>query len=859
MELFKIFATIAINNSDANRHLDETAKKGQKTQSALAKVFSGIGKGAAVVGKTVGVGLAAGATAMVGLTTKAMQAAGSLEQQMGGSKAVFGEYADDMQEKAKKAFSSMGLSTNDYLQTANKMGSLFKGAGFETKEAMDLTSKAMQRASDVASIMGIDTSMAMESIAGAAKGNFTMMDNLGVAMNDTTLQAYALEKGIEKSTREMTNQEKIGLAMEMFLEKTADYAGNYAKENETLAGSLGTAKAAFQNFLDGSGDVDSLVTTFSGAIDSMVKQLENLLPRLVSGLTDIVNKLAPKIPPLIQKIAPTIVQGAISLVQGLVNSLPVIIDTLLASLPLLIDGVGKIFEGIIAAFPQLVQKIVDVLPSLIPQIVTGLVSMAVTLASHLPEIIIPVLEKFPEICESILQSLSDNFLPLLDVVVQPLKEGLDSVFAFVKENEGVFTGLAIVIGTLTAAVLAYNGAAIAKKVIDVAETVYLYALTAAETAHSVASNIAAVATTAFGAAMSFLTSPITLVILAIGALIGVIVLCVKNWDKIKEAAVKGWEDIKKAWGKAVEWFKGVWDGITKVFSKVGSWFGNQFKQGKENAQKAWSTIANFFKGVWSGIQNVFAKVGSWFKNQFEQGKQNAQKAWSTVKNFFSTVWSGIKNVFANVVGWFRDKFNSAKNGVQNAWSGVKNFFSNIKNGIVNAFSNVKEKLSAPFTKARDTIKKVADKIKGFFKGEISMPKIKLPRFSITPAGWKVGDLLKGVKPKLGITWAAKGGIFDEPTLLNTPTGMLGVGEAGAEAVAPIDVLMGYVQTAVKTETSGLADLLERIIELLVMFFPQILEEAGRDIVLDDGTLVSRLAPKLNLKLKDIRTRNERGG
>ena len=89
------------------------------------------------------------------------------------------------------------------------------------------------------------------------------MDNLGVAMNDTTLQAYALSKGIDKSTQDMTNQEKIGLAMEMFMEKTAYAAGNYAKENETLAGSLGIAKVALSNFLSGAGTVEDVVSSFS--------------------------------------------------------------------------------------------------------------------------------------------------------------------------------------------------------------------------------------------------------------------------------------------------------------------------------------------------------------------------------------------------------------------------------------------------------------------------------------------------------------------------------------------------------------------------------------------------------------------
>ena len=90
----------------------------------------------------------------------------------------------------------------------------------------------------------IEINGTIEAVAGAAKGNFTMMDNLGVAMNDTTLNAYALEKGLGKTTAEMTSQEKTALAMEMFLDRTSYAAGNYAKENETLAGSLGTAKSA---------------------------------------------------------------------------------------------------------------------------------------------------------------------------------------------------------------------------------------------------------------------------------------------------------------------------------------------------------------------------------------------------------------------------------------------------------------------------------------------------------------------------------------------------------------------------------------------------------------------------------------
>ena len=749
MELFKLFGTIAINNSDANRALDETTNKGQQTQSKLSKFFSGIGKGAVAVGKTVGVGLAAGATAMTGLTVKAMQSAGSLEQQMGGSEAVFGEYASNIQETAKKAFSTMGLATNDYLQTANKMGSLFKGAGFDTKEAMELSSKAMQRASDVASIMGIDTSMAMESIAGAAKGNFTMMDNLGVAMNDTTLQAYALEKGINKSTREMTNQEKIGLAMEMFLEKTADYAGNYSKENETLAGSLGTAKAAFQNFLDGSGDVDSLVQTFSGAINSMVKQLDELLPRLVTGLTDLVNQLIPMIPPLIQKVLPVIVEGATSLISGIVGVLPQLIDAFLAALPLFIDGFTQIFNGIIEALPQLIQSIVNALPALIPQLIDGIVSMIVTICEQFAAIIQPIIDALPDIIISIVEALMNNLPALIEGAIALIMGIVEAIPQIIK---GLVDAMPKVISLIVEGLLK----AVPQLIMGLVQVIA-----------------------------------------------GVVKAIPQIWKSFREASV------------------------------------------------------NIFKGIWDGIKNVFSGLGSWFGKKFSEGKENAQKAWSGVKNFFSNIWNGIKNVFSNVGGWFKEKFSAAKNGVQNAWSGVKNFFSNIKEGITSAFSNIKEKLTAPFTKARDAIKGVADKIKGFFKGNISMPKIKLPKFSIKPAGWEIGDLLKGKIPKLGITWAAKGGIFDGPTLFDTPTGALGVGEAGAEAVAPIDVLMGYVQSAVQTETGGLASRLDRLIDLLVRFFPELLSKMEDSGEYDINAFARKLAPAMNTQLNNIQSRDKR--
>lgn len=139
-------------------------------EGGLNKMQSLAKTGFTAIATSVGVA----STAIAGLIGKAVTMAGDLEQQIGGTEAVFGKFANTVQDKAVKAFDQMGISANDFMATANKMGALMQGSGLDIETSMKLSTQAMQRAADVASIMGIDVNFAMESIAGAAKGNFTI-------------------------------------------------------------------------------------------------------------------------------------------------------------------------------------------------------------------------------------------------------------------------------------------------------------------------------------------------------------------------------------------------------------------------------------------------------------------------------------------------------------------------------------------------------------------------------------------------------------------------------------------------------------------------------------------------------------
>ena len=143
--------------------------------------------------------------------------------------------------------------------------------------------------------------------------------------------------------------------------------------------------------------------------------------------------------------------------------------------------------------------------------------------------------------------------------------------------------------------------------------------------------------------------------------------------------------------------------------------------------------------------------------------------WEEIKQKAAALWAAIKATFEDM-----------KNGIVQRWE-------NIKTKAGEIFENIKTKITTPIEKAKETIKGIIDKIKSFFSFEVSLPHIKLPHFAINPPGWKLGDLLKGSIPSLGINWYAKamehGMVLDHPTIFGMQDGqLLGGGEAGREVV-----------------------------------------------------------------------------
>lgn len=135
------------------------------------------------------------------------------------------------------------------------------------------------------------------------------------------------------------------------------------------------------------------------------------------------------------------------------------------------------------------------------------------------------------------------------------------------------------------------------------------------------------------------------------------------------------------------------------------------------------------------------------------------------------------------------------------WDTIKQKAQELWANLKATFQKIGDAIMTPINKAKDFVKGVIDKIKSFFQFKVELPKIKLPHFGITPSGWKLGDLLKGSIPKLGINWYAKamnnGMILDNPTVFGVSRNgnLLGAGEAGPEVVVGAKSLMTMIREA----------------------------------------------------------------
>lgn len=219
------------------------------------------------------------------------------------------------------------------------------------------------------------------------------------------------------------------------------------------------------------------------------------------------------------------------------------------------------------------------------------------------------------------------------------------------------------------------------------------------------------------------------------------------------------------------------------------------------------------------------------------------------RTFWLNMWAKVKSTTSSVINTVKNKFNDLQAGL---------------NKVKTIFSNIQKTISDKMESARSKVKSVIDKIKGFFNVSLKFKGLKMPSISLTMKkgkglAQKAAELLglSGI-PKFSVKWNAQGGILTKPTIFGmSGNTFLGGGEAGNEAVLPIDTLQAYINESVNSRNiellAGLEIQVSRLISFMQAYFP-----TNYEIMLDTGILAGQLAPEMDSRLAEIYRHNKRG-
>ena len=362
--------------------------------SGISKIGSIAKGGLAVIS-----GLTAGIIASFAATSKAsLDSVASLEQNLGGIETLFKDSADIVIENAKRAYKTAGMSANEYMQNVTSFSaSLLQSLSGNTKAAAEVADMAMTDMSDNANKMGTSMELIQNAYQGFAKQNYTMLDNLKLGYGGTKTEMERLLSDAQKLTGvkyDINSLSDVYNAIHA-IQNSLGITGTTAKEAaSTIEGSMNSAKAAWDNFLNGTISAEDFADTISIAAENITKNLGEIVPRLASTIPELGRNIYEMIVSSFDQNGAGIAQAGIELINNLASGLS-------EAAPKVTGSAGKIVSdlmtGIQNAAPQMLSSAADLiasfaqgigeqLPTLIPQAMNMIVTLADAVIANIPKI-----------------------------------------------------------------------------------------------------------------------------------------------------------------------------------------------------------------------------------------------------------------------------------------------------------------------------------------------------------------------------------------------------------------------------------------------------------------------------------------
>ena len=780
----------------------------------------------------------------------------------------------DMGNQFKSIFDGLGDKLKGLFDLFKKgFDAAFRPEGIERiKAALERIKKTLEEIATDPRVVNAFNRMT-EKIAYALGQIVGSLATIGVAIG--VLLTESIANGLERQ------KERIIRALVALF----DNIGNIAEAVGNIAQAF---SSAFYDVITSTGAVrigSAIVSTILSLTSTMVEVGSKLAGSLFKGFEKIVVTSAPKISSMLQSlldIVAPIFETIESVVDKFGDGLSSVydehvapaIDSIANAFNGLIDIIQILWEGSWKPFAEFLSNTFGISIETVADLLGGIILEALKLLADTIKLVADGFTAFSDWCKENKEIISTiaSVIGTLATVWQGIK-----FLSWAEQAGGLAGAFDLLSGKVSFIVSGIKDLGLAlkaltfDKLVSFGETIYLNALyakdfvvnsgklvaelgktalelgksalawgvhaaqmglaAAAEIAQSIAAGVAAAATWALNGAIAVLTSPITLVIAAIAALIAIGVLLYQNWDTVVEFAKTAWQglcDFISGICQAIgEFFSGLWAKLQEIFEPIGQWFGEKFQEGWDGIVNIFSNLGSWFGDRWADVTNALAEVGSWLGDKFKQGWDAISNTFSKLGSWFGDRWNESKDALAEANTWLGEKFQSGRDKVNSAFEKVGSWFgdrwNDIKDGVKEAdtwfgekFESAKEKTQNPFQSigswfgdrwkdiqdalkeipnwfknlfndamenAKSIVKSGIDKLRSFFNFDWSLPRIKLPHFNISGSF----SLNPPRIPSFSVDWYARGGVFNSPSII-------GVGEAGQEAVMPLERNTGWIST-----------------------------------------------------------------
>lgn len=320
----------------------------------------------------------------------------------------------------------------------------------------------------------------------------------------------------------------------------------------------------------------------------------------------------------------------------------------------------------------------------------------------------------------------------------------------------------------------------------------------------------------------------------------------EDWAYLMDVLSQEWDSFKTWVDGIPEWWAGIVDGFKAKLDEWGQWWSTSWNDAVTSVKTACDSITKWWDGFVKGFKAKLDEWGRWWKKSWDDAVQSlktacnnilnsAKTAWNNLKTATSEAWENLKTAtsqaWENLKTTIHDKVTAAKNAVSQAWTNVKTatsqawdnirtsvsdkanairtavtdkfnalgtsisgIWSGIRSSAIETWDGIKNAISEKITAAKDKVSEMISNIKGLFNFSWSLPRPSLPHIN-----WHMESIagLLSVPVFDGISWWAKGGIFENASII-------GVGEGrDAEAVLPLnDKTYGAIAHGIAGELGG---------------------------------------------------------